>query len=87
MRNNIIAFWSYYENFANNNLIFSHQCDWNNKLFYKYQALKEILNKNHLKILPLNKADISDVVAVIFYDIPDNINSLISNINALKSIK
>lgn len=87
LKNKIVAFWSYYENFAKNNLIFSNKCEWNNKLFYKYQVLKEILNKNHLNILPLNKADISDVVAVIFYDIPDNINSLISNINSLKNIK
>ena len=87
MKKNIVAFWSYYENFAKDNLIFSQQCEWNNKLFYKYQVLKDILDKNQINIIPLNRVKPAELAAVIFYDIPNNINSLIQNINSFNGIK
>ena len=82
-----IAFWSYYENFAKKNLIFNQPCDWNNKLFYKYQLLYKILLDNNFLILPLDTVDLKEVKVVIFYDIPKNIKKLLKKINQYKNIK
>lgn len=82
-----IAFWSYYENFAINNSIFNESCTWNNKLFYKYKVLKDILYDNNIAISPLNDVELSNINAVIFYDVPNNINYLLDSINRYQKIR
>jgi hypothetical protein len=84
---NKVAFWSFYTNFAINNSIFLDSCEWNNKLFYKYQVLKKILDEKNTFIFPLNNANLDDIETVIFYDVPDNVNYLLKKINKFKKIK